>query len=203
MASIAFPDNSKQIDLSDGTHYGYVKVTPQPGKPTLLLLHGYPSSSFGWHHQVKQSISAGYGVIAPDFLGYGDTSAPSDVAAYDHTKIAKQIAEILDAEKISTVIAIGHDWGAGFLSVFARMFTKRISLLIFICVGYGNSHEIMTDMNRLDAQLKQLFGRELFGYWQFHNKPEAASILDNADVGYLVSWERTALIFLKRQSAFN
>jgi hypothetical protein len=51
--------------------------------------------------------------------------------------------------------------------------------------------------------LKQSFGRELFGYWQFHNKPEAASILDNADVGCLVSWERTALIFLKRQSALS
>jgi pimeloyl-ACP methyl ester carboxylesterase len=133
-------------------HYGYVKVAPQPGKPTLLLLHGYPSSSFGWHHQVKQSISAGYGVIAPDFLGYGDTSAPTDIAAYDHTKIAKQIVEILDVEKISTVIAIGHDWGAGFLSTFARMFAKRISLLIFICVGYGNSHEMMTDMTGLGAR---------------------------------------------------
>jgi pimeloyl-ACP methyl ester carboxylesterase len=183
MASIAFPDHSKSIDLSDGTHYGYVKVNPQPGKPTLLLLHGYPSSSYGWHHQVHQSINAGYGVIAPDLLGYGDTSAPTDVAAYDHTKISKHIAEILDAEKIPTAIAIGHDWGASFLSIFARLYTKRISLLIFICVGYGTSQERLTDMNAVDEAMKQYVGRPLFGYWQFHNTPEAASIMENADVG--------------------
>ena len=190
MASVAFPDHSKSIDVSDGTHYGYVNVLPQPGKPTLLLLHGYPSSSYGWHHQVQQAISAGYGVIAPDLLGYGDTSKPTDVAAYDHTIMARHIAEILDEEKVPTVIAIGHDWGAAFLSTFARLFSKRISLLIFVAVGYGPSQAIMADMHAVDAQMTQFIGRPLFGYWQFHNRPDAASILEDTDVGrvtYLLS----------------
>jgi hypothetical protein len=40
MASVAFPELSKTISVNDGTKYGYIKVEPKEGKPTLLFLHG-------------------------------------------------------------------------------------------------------------------------------------------------------------------
>ena len=76
MASIAFPALAKKTTLSDGTTYGYVASAPaSPDKPTLLLLHGYPSSSFDWRHQIASLPKAGFGVIVPDLLGYGDTDS--------------------------------------------------------------------------------------------------------------------------------
>ena len=110
MASIAFPSSAKKATLSDGTTYGYVTVAATAAKPTFLLLHGYPSSSYDWRHQISSLSAAGFGVIAPDLLGYGDTDKPQDVAFYRLKSMSLHMAEILDLEGVSRCIAVGHDW---------------------------------------------------------------------------------------------
>ena len=121
-------------------------------------------------------------MIAPDLLGYGDSSKPTEISAYDQTILAKDVMEILDYEKLPVVVGIGHDWGSLFLSTVARLYPKRFSLLIFLAVGYAASQAPLTDINAIDAQAKKLIGRPTFGYWHFHNRPDCASILENADV---------------------
>ena len=110
MASVAFPELSKTVTVKDGTKYGYIKVEAKDGKPTLLFLHGYPSSSYHWHYQVKQCQDAGYGAIIPDLLGYGDTDKPKEYEAYDNTIMARHIMDVLDHEGLEKVVGIGHDW---------------------------------------------------------------------------------------------
>ncbi|KAK0748922.1 hypothetical protein B0T18DRAFT_486976 [Schizothecium vesticola] len=46
MASLAFPKLAKKATLSDGTTYGCIYVPAAPSKPTFLLLHGAPSSTY-------------------------------------------------------------------------------------------------------------------------------------------------------------
>lgn len=53
---------------------------------------------------------AGYGVLAPDFLGYGDTDKPIAVETYQLKYICAQVDELLSKESLSTVIGVGHDW---------------------------------------------------------------------------------------------
>ena len=111
MASIAFPSLARTATLSDGTTYGYVYVAPSSkSHPSFLLLHGYPSSSYDWRHQIDGLAKAGYGIIAPDLLGYGDTDKPSDVEAYRMKRMSGHVAELLDKENIGRCIAVGHDW---------------------------------------------------------------------------------------------
>lgn len=111
MASVAFPSLAKKATLSDGTTYGYVARAPAAAdKPTFLLLHGYPSSSYDWRHQIASLSAAGFGVIAPDLLGYGDTDAPDNIASYRMVTMSLHMAEILDLEGVSSCIAVGHDW---------------------------------------------------------------------------------------------
>src|SRR5207249_7827722 len=45
--------------------------------PTVLLLHGFPSSSHMFRNLIPM-LADKYHVVAPDFPGYGETSAPSD-----------------------------------------------------------------------------------------------------------------------------
>jgi pimeloyl-ACP methyl ester carboxylesterase len=182
MASLTAPEYAKSFTVSDGMKYGYIDIPAQTGKPTLLFLHGYPSSSYHWHNQVQQCIDTGYGMIAPDLLGYGDTSKPVEVSAYDQTILAKHVMEIVDHEKLPVVIGIGHDWGSIFLSTVARVYAKRFSLLIFLAVGYVASQAPLTDIDAINAQATKLIGRPTFGYWHFHNRPDCASILETADV---------------------
>lgn len=77
IALFCFPDISKRVELKDGTCYAYSYVRAVALKPTFLLLHGFPSANYEWRHQIKFLSSRGFGVLAPDLLGYGDTDSPS------------------------------------------------------------------------------------------------------------------------------
>src|SRR5215210_658878 len=45
-----------------------------PGRPCLLLLHGFPELAFSWRKVMPDLAAAGYHVIAPDQRGYGRTT---------------------------------------------------------------------------------------------------------------------------------
>ena len=110
MASIAFPDISETLRLANGTTYNYVHVKPQGNKPYTLFLHGFPSSSYDWRRQIPFLQKLGYGVIAPDLLGYGNTDKPSALESYRLKRMCEDLASILDHHQIKEVIAVGHDW---------------------------------------------------------------------------------------------
>lgn len=110
MTSLCFPSISQKTTLTDGTRYGYVKIPAKSGKPTLLFLQGYPSAAYDWRHQIDHFSKAGYGLIAPDLLGYGDTDKPTDPRAYAMKTMARQVVEIFDEEKLEKVVGIAHDW---------------------------------------------------------------------------------------------
>jgi len=76
MASVTSPEYAKKAKLSDGVTYGYVHVPAAAGKPTLLLLHGAPSTSYIWHRQVEALPKSGLGLLAPDLLGYATQTGP-------------------------------------------------------------------------------------------------------------------------------
>lgn len=84
MASIGFPAASANLHLPNGTKYGFVHIKPSDTQPYLLLCHGFPSSSYDWRHQINYFAGLGYGVLAPDLLGYGDTDKPSNPSAVSH-----------------------------------------------------------------------------------------------------------------------
>ena len=111
MALQAFPSISESLRLTDGTTYAFVySPAAQPQKPTFLLLHGFPSSSWDWRHQIFQLKEAGYGVLAPDLLGYGDTDKPNEVEAYSMKRMTGHVVEILQAKGLELVVAVAHDW---------------------------------------------------------------------------------------------
>ena len=100
----------KTITVSRGVKYSYYACPAQRGKPTVFFCHGYPSTADDWRHIVPFFKEKGYGIIAPDMLGYGGTDAPTDVEMYRFSKISKDITDILDEEKVEKVVAVGHDW---------------------------------------------------------------------------------------------
>lgn len=110
MALSCFPTISKHVELGDGTGYAYVYVAASASKPTFLLLHGFPSCSYDWRHQIYALAAKGFGVLVPDLLGYGDTDSPADVEAYSFKRMCDHLAEIVANEGIKKVIGVGHDW---------------------------------------------------------------------------------------------
>lgn len=112
MTTIAFPTISTASRLPSGRTYSYVHIKSAKDKPYILFLHGFPSSSYDWRRQISFFSELGYGVIAPDLLGYGGTDKPSDVGAYKLKSISEDVTSILDIEKTGKVYGVGHDWFA-------------------------------------------------------------------------------------------
>jgi len=104
------PADRKQISVKGGHKYSYIFIKAKGKKPTFLLVHGFPSSVYDWRKQIADLTAAGYGVIAPDLLGYGETSHPASVEEYSRHKISASVVEILEHEGLKQVIGVGHDW---------------------------------------------------------------------------------------------
>lgn len=63
-----------------------------------------------WRNQIPYFLSLGYGILAPDLLGYGGTSKPLDINAYVGKSMAAEITAILDHEGVDgDVVGIAHD----------------------------------------------------------------------------------------------
>ena len=96
--------------LASGNTYRYVHYHAHGvEKPTVLFLHGFPSSSYDWRRQFKYFAERGYGVLAPDLLGYGGTDKSTDVQAYTLKNQADDINALLDCMGIGDVVSVGHD----------------------------------------------------------------------------------------------
>ena len=96
---------------SRGLTYSYVHFAPKsPNNRYILFLHGFPSTSRDWRHQTSFFAEKGYGIIAPDLLGFGDTSKPTDLGMYKTKDMANDIVEILTSENVGKVVGVAHDW---------------------------------------------------------------------------------------------
>ncbi|MEO0961789.1 MAG: alpha/beta hydrolase [Pseudomonadota bacterium] len=81
----------------------------EPGVPSLLLLHGFPSSSRDWHH-VASLLADRVRVVGFDFLGYG-RSAKAKSADYSVFAQADLTAFVIDELCGGAAMVVGHDVG--------------------------------------------------------------------------------------------
>ncbi|PWY67878.1 epoxide hydrolase [Aspergillus heteromorphus CBS 117.55] len=178
MASIAFPSLAKKATLSDGTTYGYVAIPAvSADKSTFVLIHGYPSTSYDWRLQITALQKEGHGVIVPDLLGYGDTDKPLDLKAYRLKTMSSQVVEIMDIEKVSRAVLVGHDWGVALASRMALFYPERFYGLVTVAVSYTEPSAGFS-IDAICELTQKLVGYETYGYWKWHNSEEAAAEME-------------------------
>ncbi|KAJ7722799.1 Alpha/Beta hydrolase protein [Mycena metata] len=98
----------KETKTRRGLTYSYYFSAPATGKPVLFFAHGFPANSRIWRKQVAFFETSGYGLLVPDLLGYGATDKPTDPKLYVGSGHAQDITDLLDAEGLDRVVAIGH-----------------------------------------------------------------------------------------------
>ena len=76
-----------------------------PGRPAVLLLHGFPELAYSWRKVMLPLAAAGYHVIAPDQRGYGRTIGWDD--SYDADPDPFRILN-MTRDAIGLVYALGH-----------------------------------------------------------------------------------------------
>ncbi|KAF7586397.1 hypothetical protein BBP40_008947 [Aspergillus hancockii] len=115
-----------------------------------FLLHGYPTSTYYWSHQIAGLQRAGYGVIAPDLLGYGNADKPTDPHAYGYRAMCSHMIETLDMEDVAKIVAVGHDWGVALASRLATYHRNTLHGLGIIGVSYIEPSLRNTDNAEID-----------------------------------------------------
>ena len=96
----------------------HVLEAGEPGRPCLLLLHGFPELAYSWRKVMLPLAAAGYHVIAPDQRGYGNTTGwdpnyDGDLGSFRMLNLARDALGLVAAYGIRSVAAvIGHDFGS-------------------------------------------------------------------------------------------
>lgn len=80
--------------------------------PLVLLCHGFPESWYSWRHQLPALAGAGYRAVALDMRGYGGTSKPQAIGAYNLSNLIADAVGAVSALGAEQAVVIGHDWGA-------------------------------------------------------------------------------------------
>ncbi|KIJ43491.1 hypothetical protein M422DRAFT_208618 [Sphaerobolus stellatus SS14] len=112
----------------------YYRPAPTPGKPTILLLHGYPQNALMWKDFVHE-IPEEYPVLVADLPGYGlSTKSPSpsgDSLSHSKREWAKDIVEAIDVLPGSPtqLIVFGHDRGGRLAYRLALDFPERVKAI--------------------------------------------------------------------------
>ena len=105
------------------------------GKP-VLLLHGWPDSSYLWRNQIPFLVANGFRAIAPDLRGFGRSDRPEGVAAYSVQNAVADVVGILDALDIDAADMVAHDWGASVAWFTAIAHPNRVHRLVVLSVPH-------------------------------------------------------------------
>src|SRR5262249_46108090 len=129
------------------TRYGYVSVSGvrifyreagPPDAPTLLLLHGFPSSSHMFRGLFTR-LADRFHLVAPDFPGFGFSEAPPrDRFAYSFAHLASVVGAFTDALGLDRYAIYVFDYGA---PIGYRLALDRPDSIEAIISQNGNAYE--------------------------------------------------------------
>lgn len=133
-----FPFESRFVEAK-GARLHYIE---SGSGPTLLLLHGNPAWSFLYRHLIAE-LSPAYRCIAPDFPGFGLSTAPP---SYDFRPVshAEVLREFCNALRLRDMVMMVQDWSGPIgLSVAAEEPDRFSGLVVgntWAWSGKGDPH---------------------------------------------------------------
>jgi pimeloyl-ACP methyl ester carboxylesterase len=138
--------NKKVVNADYSVQYKTIKVdnldifyreAGNPSKPTLLLLHGFPSSSRMYENLIND-LTSNYHLIAPDYPGFGQSSAPKPteyVYTFDH--LAETVNHFIDQLGLKKISLYVQDYGG---PVGFRIASQRPDLIQALIVQNANAY---------------------------------------------------------------
>ncbi len=116
----------------------FYREAGDPANPTLLLLHGFPSSSFMFR-ELMPTLSDRLHLVAPDYPGFGSTVAPPPSEfTYSFDTLAGVLEAFVDELELARFGIYIQDYGA---PVGTRLATRRPEAIEAIVVQNGNAYD--------------------------------------------------------------
>lgn len=148
-----------------------------PGAPVVLLLHGYPTSSFMFRNLIP-ILSEKYHVIAPDLPGFGFSDAPpADQFAYTFDHLAEIMQGFIDKLALKRFALYVFDYGAptGFRLALANK--EKITGIISqngnayeegLSDGWSPMRKYWEDPSAANREPLKIFVTKEETYFQYH-----------------------------------
>lgn len=134
--------------------------------PTLLLIHGFPTSSWDWH-KMWSDLTSKFRVIAPDMIGFGYSAKPKDYnySITDQARLHEAFVAELGIKKAHMLV---HDYGVSVAQEMLASFTERgdkgfqIQSCCFLNGGlFPELHHARLVQKLLNSPIGSLFNRFL------------------------------------------
>ena len=156
----------------EGLEIFYREAGPE-GAPTILLLHGFPSSSHMFRNLIPL-LAGEYHVVAPDLPGYGESSAPPvNGFEYSFEQFATVTDKFVEKLNLSSYALYLSDIGASIGFRLAVMHPEQVTAMI---IQNGGAH--VEAINKEFLTGNKEFSTGLSDYWEDRSEKNAQLLLD-------------------------
>ncbi|WP_172800355.1 MULTISPECIES: alpha/beta hydrolase [unclassified Mycobacterium] len=147
----------------------------EPGAPLVVLAHGFPELAYSWRHQLPALAEAGYHVLAPDQRGYGASSRPGAIDAYNVVELCADVVGLLDDAGAERAVIVGHDFGGVVAWAAPLLHPDRFAGAVGICAPPVPRSRVPTTQ-----AFRRIFGEKFF-YILYYQEPGPADAELNRD----------------------
>ncbi len=124
---------------------------PHEGR-RVLLLHGFPQTSWAWRDELTALGRAGYRAVAPDQRGYCPGARPAEVDGYATEHLVGDVLALADCMEMETFDLVGHDWGGMLAWIVASRHPARIRSLSVVSTPHPLAlREALTGTDHAEA----------------------------------------------------
>jgi pimeloyl-ACP methyl ester carboxylesterase len=187
MTNLDKRQETKGFSMKNRTMHKYLKVegldifyreAGPEGAPTILLLHGFPTSSHMFRNLIPM-LSEHFHLIAPDYPGFGQSSMPS-LKNFDYSfdRLAEVIDQFITELGLKKYSLYLQDYGAPVGYRIAIKHPDRVQALI---IQNGNAY---------DEGLDNTFWEPLKAYWKDKNEATAEPLKNFLTID-AVKWQYT------------
>ena len=157
----------------------FYREAGDPSKPTIVLLHGFPSSSHMYRNLIRD-LSDAYHLVAPDYPGFGESSFPSP-EGYEYTfdNIARTMDRFLEQRGLQKYSLFIQDYGAPIGFRIATAHPERIQTLL---VQNGNAYE---------EGIAEAAWAPIMKYWNDKTAANEKTIIENVFTLEGMKWQYT------------
>lgn len=150
------------------------------GNP-IVLCHGFPEHAYSWRYQIPALAEAGYHVIVPNQRGYGNSTCPTEVTAYDIQHLTGDLVNLLDYYGYKKATFVGHDWGANVVWRLAQLHPERVHKIINLALPYQERGE-----KPWIQLMEEVFGEDFY-FVHFNKHPGVADAVLNTHTSQFIT----------------
>ena len=131
-SSQTLPEGVERIQIPVGDMvFDALAAGPEDGE-LVLLLHGFPQSSYSYRTQLPVLAAQGFRAVAPDQRGYSAGARPTEVSAYAMGNLVGDVLGMATALGAERFHLVGHDWGGAVAWVVGSAVPGRVRSLVVL-----------------------------------------------------------------------